>query len=71
MGLIVTTHRQLKGLPVIYKTSIDEARFLKILHHLGVEDEPCHFQSLAKSHHANCREMLFELYDRYGNRRSG
>ena len=35
MGLLVTTHRRLKNLPVLYETSFDASRFHKILTHLG------------------------------------
>lgn len=67
MGLIVTTHRRLNWLPVIFETSIDHLRFHKILDHLGVDACENDFSTLTKLHHGNCREMLFDLYDRYGH----
>lgn len=65
MGLIVTTHRRLRGLPVICETSVDRGRFERILEHLGVPQGIADFERLAGVYHQNCREMLFDLYDQH------
>ena len=63
MGLLVTTHRRLKNLPVLYKTSFDADRFEKILSHLGSSQYADRYSKLANDHGADCREILFALYD--------
>lgn len=63
IGLLVTAHRRLLGLPVFYETSFDKTRFGKILHHLGTEQYEGHYDRLKEEFGDNCREMLFELYD--------
>lgn len=65
IGLIVTTHRRLIGLPELYKTSFDKSRFIKVLHHLGTERYADHYDRLRSDFGENCREMLFELYDEH------
>ena len=65
ISLLVTAHRRLLGLPVFFETSFDEMRFSKILHHLGTQQYESHYQRLSKEFGENCREMLFELYDRH------
>ena len=62
-GLIVTTHRRLAWLPVLYRTNFDEQQFNRILNHLGVDRRDHRYQQLADRHGGNCRDMLFELYD--------
>lgn len=68
MGLIVTTHRKLYGLSVVCETSVDEIRFEMILEHLGADGFQGQFRSLAQTHRNNCRDMLFDLYDRHGEK---
>ena len=63
IGLLVTAHRRLRGLPVFYETTFDEMRFEKILHHLGTQQYEDHFESLRSKFGDDCRDMLFELYD--------
>lgn len=63
IGLLVTSHRRLRGLPVFYETSFDQERFEKILQHLGTEQYSDHYRRLANEFGDNCREMLFDLYD--------
>lgn len=63
IGLLVTTHRRLFGLPVFFETSFDEIQFRKILSHLSSQQYETQYQRLSKRFGENCREMLFELYD--------
>lgn len=65
IGLLVTAHRQLLGLPVFFKTSFNQKQFLKILRQLGTQQYNEHFQRLSNEFGENCREMLFELYDEH------
>ena len=65
VGLLVTTHRRLMNLPVLYETSFDADRFNKILSHLGSDQYATYYPQLASDHGEDCREMLFALYDRH------
>ncbi len=64
-GLIVTTHRRLLGLPVLFKTGLTEKSFCKVLRHLGCQQYAGDYRSLSAQHNDNCREMLFALYDQH------
>jgi len=68
VGLIVTAHRRLLGLPLLYETSFDQQRFLKILCHLGTDHYAPHYPQLKLNFGDDCRAMLFELYDRHLDR---
>jgi len=63
IGLLVTAHRRLLGLPVFFETSFDQLRFGKILSHLGTQQYEDRYEALSNRFGNNCREMLFELYD--------
>lgn len=65
IGLLVTAHRRLLGLPVFFETSFDQMRFDKILHHLSSQQYKTQYQRLSNQFGENCRAMLFELYDDY------
>ena len=63
IGLLVTTHRRLSNLPILYETSFDADRFNKILSYLGSDQYADRYLQLANKHGQDCREMLFALYD--------
>lgn len=65
IGLLVTTHRAISGMPVFYQTSFDRTRFCRILHHLGTQQYEDHYKKLRNQFGDNCREMLFRLYDEH------
>lgn len=66
-GLIVTSHRRLKGLSVLFETSFSSMTFCKVLQHLDCQRYADRYPQLQSQHRSNCREMLFTLYDQHAS----
>jgi hypothetical protein len=69
LGLLVSTHRRLLGLPVVYQTRATPDSAWRVIRHLLREAEcPLTQEDIATrlaAHAGNLRELLFELYDWY------
>jgi type IV secretory pathway ATPase VirB11/archaellum biosynthesis ATPase len=66
--LLVTTHRG-QGLPDLYRTDVTAELVGEIVQGLHADAVPDLVRRLAH-HRGNLREVLFELYDRYEERRT-
>jgi hypothetical protein len=72
-GLLVSAHRPLLALRVVYRTQVDPDMAWRVVRHL-LRGEACPFtpEDLAgrlAAKGGNLRELLFDLYDRYEARR--
>jgi hypothetical protein len=69
IGLLVSTHRRLMGLPIIYRTQTTPDLAWQVICHLLRGSEcpftPKDIASRLAAHGGNMRELLFELYDWY------
>jgi hypothetical protein len=68
-GLLVTAHRPLWGLPVVYRTRATEETAWRVVRYL-LPEKPCPFtpEDVAvrlAAHGGDVRELLFDLYDWY------
>ena len=74
VGLVVTTHRSL-GLPDLFRTSVTPELAQEIVESLlGPDKSLIRQEEVAQAtarHQGNLREVLFELYDLYEQRRPG
>jgi hypothetical protein len=72
-GLLVTAHRPLLGLPLLYRTSTTPETAWRVVHYLLREEPsllaPAEVAARLARHGGDVRELLFELYDWYEARR--
>ena len=69
MGLVLTTHLPVFGLPILFKTAASLETVRHLVHYL-VDDESFtvgeeDVKALYAQNRGNCRTILFDLYDRF------
>jgi hypothetical protein len=68
-GLVVTTHRPIHGLPIVYQTSVTDEIAWEVVSRLTSAQGPIaskeQVAELLAKNGSNLRETLFELYDWY------
>ena len=71
-GLLITSHRRLRGIPVLFQTEASEGVTQQLVDRLTIAGDSCLSKNDVRTSYAkfngNVRETLFDLYDLYEQR---
>lgn len=71
-GLVVSSHRPMRGVPLVYQTDPTPRRLLELIQHLYPEQaDQIDTEFLYRRHHGNLRDALRDLYDRCAGKEVG